>query len=148
MQEYVTDLSSGSIFQSFTGIKIRHCNKSSYSRQNPLQSSRSRLLTCPRNGCLLGFQQSFAWPSASEPEIIFMANMTSEKTTFCSLCKLILFSVEVHLCLVDEGCLTVVIGSLLLNFCVTDLKRIQTPYELFWDFCTDKTRLSGGRVQV
>ena len=34
---------------------------------------------------------------------------------------------------------------------LTDLKRIQTPHSLFWDFGADKTfttRWSGGRVQV
>ena len=46
-----------SFFQSSIGflLKIRPRSKSTYSKLNPVQSSRSKLRTCPRIGCLPGF---------------------------------------------------------------------------------------------
>ena len=47
-----------SIFWSFIGlwVKIWHRNETTSSKSNPVQSSRSKLTTCPRKGRLLRFE--------------------------------------------------------------------------------------------
>ena len=52
--------SLGLIFLSVIGlwVKIWHRNKTTCSKWNPVQSSRSKSTTCPRKGCLLRFESN------------------------------------------------------------------------------------------